>query len=163
MSLPSSGEIAFSMINEQLRRPTTQSYNLNDAQGRALAGAPSGAISMSNFHGKWAGSRMVCGYDSVNNIYGFKVGELGSLVGGYALADLREITWYATPNIIYLQTVVGADKPNSRLLRVTDDNFNLVATYNLPEWSASSNTWICLIERAPVNPFPNGQIRWFTW
>ena len=76
MALPSSGEIAFSMINEQLRRPTTQSYNLNDAQGRALAGVPSGAISMSNFHGKWAGSRMVCGYSSENNIYGFKAGVM---------------------------------------------------------------------------------------
>lgn len=163
MALPSSGEIAFSMINEQLRRPTTQSYNLNDAQGRALAGVTSGAISMSNFHGKWAGSRMVSGYRSGNNSYGFKQGVMGSLAGGYGMVDLQEIAWYAGgANIIHLQTVVGADKPNSRLLRVTDDNFNLVATYNLPEWSAVSNTWITLMD-APVNPFPNGQIRWFTW
>lgn len=163
MALPSSGEIAFSMINEQLRRPTTQSYNLNDTQGRALAGVPSGAISMSNFHGKWAGSRMVCGYSSGNNIYGFKAGVIGSLVGGYGMVDLQEIVWYAGLNVIYLQTVVGANKPNSRLLRVTNDNFNLVATYNLSEWYASSNTWVTSTAGVSVNPFPNGQTRWFTW
>jgi hypothetical protein len=50
-TLPS-GTISMSQVNTELRRPASQSINLNDAQVRSLAGKPSGAISMNDLRGK---------------------------------------------------------------------------------------------------------------
>lgn len=52
MALPSSGEITFAMINIELGRTATTPMTLNDTDVRALAGRPSGAISLSDFYGK---------------------------------------------------------------------------------------------------------------
>lgn len=52
MTLQTSGTIAFSNINTELQRGSTNTLSLNDSQARTLAGVPSGAISLSNFYGK---------------------------------------------------------------------------------------------------------------
>lgn len=52
MTLPVSGAISFNAINVELGVAGTTTASLNQASYRALAGVPSGAISMSNFYGK---------------------------------------------------------------------------------------------------------------
>lgn len=52
MTLPSSGAISLSQVNTELNQSSTGQISLGDANVRALAGVPSGAISMSNLHGK---------------------------------------------------------------------------------------------------------------
>lgn len=52
MTLPVSGAISFNDINVELGTAGTTQASLNQASYRALAGVPSGAISMSNFYGK---------------------------------------------------------------------------------------------------------------
>ena len=52
MALQGSGAISFANINTELGVASTTTRALNDAAARTLAGVASGAISMSNFHGK---------------------------------------------------------------------------------------------------------------
>ncbi len=52
MALPSSGTITLAQVNVELQKSSTAQISLNDADVRALAGVPSGAISMSNLYGK---------------------------------------------------------------------------------------------------------------
>lgn len=52
MTLPSSGAISLSQVNTELNQSSTGQISLGDANVRALAGVPSGAISMANLHGK---------------------------------------------------------------------------------------------------------------
>lgn len=52
MPLPLSGPISFNAINVELGVAGTTQASLGQASYRALAGVPSGAISMSNFYGK---------------------------------------------------------------------------------------------------------------
>lgn len=164
MALQSEGEISASNLNDQVRRPTTQAVSLNDAQLRGLAKKPSGAIKLSDFYGKWAGSRMVCGYSSADQIYGFKSGVIGSIIGDFAGANLKSCYWLNVTGwyILNMETVSGATKPTSRTIKITDDNFNLIGTYTLSEWTASGSSWTAAVAVAS-NPFPNGSVRWFTW
>jgi len=52
MTLPVSGPISFNAINVELNVAGTTTANINQASYRALAGVPSGTISLSNFYGK---------------------------------------------------------------------------------------------------------------
>lgn len=52
MTLPASGQIAMSQINEELQRAWNTPINLNETIVRGLAGRMSGQIAMSDFHGK---------------------------------------------------------------------------------------------------------------
>lgn len=52
MTLPSSGLISTNDINVELGRAANTAMSLNDADVRALAGVPSGAIGLSDFYGK---------------------------------------------------------------------------------------------------------------
>jgi hypothetical protein len=54
MTLPSSGPISMSQVAAELGISAT-GLSLNDSRVRALAGKPSGAISMNDLHGKSAG------------------------------------------------------------------------------------------------------------
>lgn len=59
MALPSSGPISAGMINMELGRSGIAPFNINGAAERALAGRPTGSISLSHFLGKsaWDGGR----------------------------------------------------------------------------------------------------------
>lgn len=52
MTLPASGTITFANVNVELGVSSTTTRSLNDSAVRSLAEVPSGAISMSNLHGK---------------------------------------------------------------------------------------------------------------
>lgn len=54
-SLPNSGQIAFTAINNTLGRATRNQLALSDAAVRSLSGVPSGQIGFSNFYGKSSG------------------------------------------------------------------------------------------------------------
>lgn len=64
MTLPSSGLITFNQINVELGRSPTAYISLNDPEVRALAGKPSGLISLSDLHGKSAISPPTIAYAS---------------------------------------------------------------------------------------------------
>lgn len=52
MTLPASGQISFSQVSTELGASSTATRSLGDSTVRTLAGVASGAISMSNLHGK---------------------------------------------------------------------------------------------------------------
>ena len=52
MALPSSGAISLSQVNSELGKSATAAITMNDSAVRSLAGVSSGAIAMSNLHGK---------------------------------------------------------------------------------------------------------------
>jgi hypothetical protein len=54
MTLPASGAISMSQVNVELSRAWNAAISLDDVAVRDLAGVPSGAISMSQLHGKSA-------------------------------------------------------------------------------------------------------------
>ena len=67
MALPSSGAISFSQLNTERGQSATAAVSLNDSGVRTLAGVASGAISMSNLHGKaWAFMANIAGGTNVN-------------------------------------------------------------------------------------------------
>lgn len=178
MALPSSGEITFGDLNNQLRRGTTNGIALNDSQVRGLAGVASGAISMSDLHGKWAGSRIVVGAGTSSQsgmpVYGYKAAgwsgnsqQIGSCEGQYAGSNMDTVVWghVTNSNQIYLLTSTGQPQPTSRTIKITNDSFAVIGTYTVSEWSdIGSGQWSASVGVA-TNPFTTtaGAKRWFTW
>lgn len=66
MALPLSGPISFNAINVELAVAGTTTASLGQASYRALAGVPSGAISLSNFYGK--SSQFTFNITTANNV-----------------------------------------------------------------------------------------------
>ena len=54
MPLPTEGPITLAMVNVELGRPADAPISLNDADVRALAGKPTGPISLEDLRGKSA-------------------------------------------------------------------------------------------------------------
>lgn len=79
MTLPTTGPISFSMVNVELDKASTASGTFNDADFRALADVPTGAISMSDHYGK--SSAIVGGNDYTSSTE--------NLAGGSTSAYLR--------------------------------------------------------------------------
>lgn len=164
MALQSEGEISVANLNDQVRQAQSRNISLNDGQLRGLAGKTSGAIAMSDFYGKWAGARLTSAYDSVSKYYGFQQGIAGSIEGYFAGSNLKSCYWAIITGlyILGMETVSGAPQPTSRTVKITDDNFNVLATYTLSAWTLSNGVWSAGVN-APTNPFPAGSIRWLTW
>lgn len=115
MVLPTTGPLSFGDINVELGRPRGQQLNFNDAAARALAGKPSGQISISDFRGKSAiamsGHTMVAGARTTSKPsstqVGFLRGTIGSMspgtVGGYTIQALNHST--LSPGVMF--TLLG--------------------------------------------------------
>ena len=76
MTLPASGAITASAINKELGKSTTSALSLNNGYARSLVSAPTGAVSMNNFHSKygmWIGTLPYLAYsisvDGNGNVY----------------------------------------------------------------------------------------------
>lgn len=187
MALPASGEITFGDLNNQLRRGSlTAQISLNDSQVRGLAVKPSGAISMSNLHNKWAGSRVtVAPTTNISGLvgYGFKSAtwsgsgsKQGNCEGEYAGAVCGTVVW--SSNIgggiagMYVGTEGNEPQPTSQTLKITDDSFNVINTVSLSTWTKMTeagwgppiNAWYASAS-VPTNPLgtTTGAKRWFTW
>lgn len=114
MVLPTTGPLSFGDINVELGRPRGQQLNFNDAAARALAGKPSGQISISDFRGKSAiamsGHTMVARSRSTSKPSGTQVGfvrnAIGSMspasVSGYSIQVLCH--WTAGAGVIFALT-----------------------------------------------------------
>lgn len=168
MALPDSGTITFDDVNSQLRQASGSSIDMNDAQVRGLAGKPSGAIAMSNLHGKWAGEKMVCGtsggyYGFSNSATGsFSAAKYGTLTNRNIFGKVPvEVAWYS--GSLYFKLEPGETAPAATQLVIRDVNFGAVATVAIDasNWAEFGG----LLNTAPLasNPFPSGATRWITW
>lgn len=161
MALPSSGEITFANVNDQLKRSTTAAINLNDTQVRGLAGKASGAISMSDLRGKWAGSRLQCASQADGTV-GFKYNGAGSFTGDFAGAEMAFITRDAAGQYLF-RTHDNQPKPTSVNVTLRDNNFAAVGSFTLSAWVATGvNGWYSTASPG-TNYFPSGAVRWVTW
>ena len=98
MTLPASGPISMSQVNTELGLAATTTISLNQANVRALAGVPSGAISMSNLYGK---SNITLAFNSGANFYLYYSAYTG--YGGVPTVELG----FTTDGGIYY-TIYGA-------------------------------------------------------
>lgn len=178
MALPSSGEITLDNLNTHLKRASGTPISMNDSQVRALAARTSGAISMSDLHGKWAGSRITVGAGTSTMygtaFYGYKAAgwtvsgaQAGVCDGQFNGANLTGAAWIAGSNFISLVTAEGQAKPSSTTIKITDDSFNVIGTYGLGAWeeiNAGGGQWYTQ-SAVIANPFTTtaGVKRWFTW
>ena len=166
MGLPSSGEISFLNVNEQLKRASTAGLSLNDVQVRGLAGKPTGGIAMSDLHGKWAGSHLL-NLNQGDGTIGFKYNGAGQYIGQFAGCDIASLTWYPAEKLLWLRTYDGQlGKPSSTSFVVRDDNFNPIITLTLGAWAAvGTNGWESwsTLTAAAAPAFTHGQWRWITW
>jgi hypothetical protein len=80
MTLPASGAISFNAINVELGQAGTTTANINQPSYRALAGVPSGTISLGNFYGK--SNRVAISLTASGNNYDVFANRGGSYVAG---------------------------------------------------------------------------------
>jgi len=69
MTLPASGAISLNDVNVELGYAGTTLISLNDTEVRALAEVPTGAISMSDLHGKSAINVHIDGGSWIHSVY----------------------------------------------------------------------------------------------
>ena len=102
MTLPVSGAISFNNINVELGQSGTTQASLGQASYRALAGVPSGQISMSNFYGK--SNRAVLSYVFSSNTANASLAL--SSISGY-IAGKSDITITINSGIYVYSTSTG--------------------------------------------------------
>lgn len=108
MALPSSGTISMSQVAAELGVAAT-GLSLNDTRVRTLAGVPSGAISMSNLHGKssFVAPTMGIGYKYIYpsylgaHIYGYSDGTVSYGGGTYGSLTSRVLSVGGTVRHFY--------------------------------------------------------------
>ena len=126
MTLPASGPITMNQVNVELGNSGTTSISLGQSTVRALAGIPSGAISLDSLHGK------------SNYKYGTPTGSAGS---GYVFLYINNGQPNA-PFYIYLvatsssQSVPGYIEPDpvnypGRAYGYLDSSGNWAQSYNV--------------------------------
>ena len=107
--LPSSGNLALSAINVELRLPATSTIGLNDTRPRGLANKSSGQISVSDFYGKE--DRIAASVTISANTRDYVLNP--SAIPGY-IAGIMNITF-----VINSGVVMGASNTSTAGLTVT--------------------------------------------
>lgn len=127
MTLPSSGTISMNNVNVELDRSGTTTISLNDADVRALAGVPSGQISLSNLYGKsnvgenWSGN-LVGGFNGYGVMTDNGTNWAVSTQTGYVLYSTNNGASWVTTNRPTTAALWGAARVNSTFL--TNQNAN---------------------------------------
>lgn len=170
MALPSSGELGFDDIAAHLwyAQPYNYTCNFQNQEWRDLAErrTQSSLIGISNFHGKWAGTKTTTAALS-NGGWGYSDGSTisnaaGSCQGDYAGNTISSVYWVTDGLYMFVKS-----KPTNFTIQIKDASFNNVfgpiTAQNNPwiEWNTTtySNFW-------PVNTNVMGgagTIRWLTW
>lgn len=143
MTLPASGTITMAQVNAELARASNASTSLNEAVVRALAGKPSGAVSMNDLHGKnglrFDGNLTISGSPlaSTNNPSAAWYGGIfaGLSQNGPAQGGLLTVAFTSAPNwsgnITVTNNTTGASavctKANSTTWQLSGANANVVA------------------------------------
>ena len=153
MTLPSSGSISFSQIAVELGKASNATISLNDADVRALAGKPTGSITLpTDFYGKSNSATLTVAFNA--NRYGFYLSvPFGSIspavLKGYTIIGLF---WSVTTNGITLEFSGALPNSGWDTLDISGTTFSRALAYyslqpsglNLTRW-----TWTSVL----TNPF----------
>lgn len=81
MALPSTGAISLSQVNTELGKASTAVITLGDSNVRALAGIPTGPISMADLRGKTAAEDLTLNNVTINSL-GLYCATIAGTLGG---------------------------------------------------------------------------------
>jgi hypothetical protein len=127
MTLPSSGTISMNNVNVELDRSGTTTISLNDADVRALAGVPSGTISLSSLYGKsnvgenWS-ANLVAGFNGYGVMTDNGTNWAVSTSTGYVLYSTNNGVSWVTTNRPTTAALWGASRVSSTFLTNQDAN-----------------------------------------
>jgi hypothetical protein len=165
MALPSSGELGFDDIANQLRYTQPYSFlncNFNNTQWRGLAQRPDpdSLISIANFHGKWAGTKCQ-NWDQGSGSWGTHRNVAGYFEGDYNGVQIDQLRYM--PGVGGYINLYGS-APASKTLRITDNNMIEKLYVTNLGWTASNPNTVAFFNM-PTNVFGtvNGTFHWFTW
>jgi len=133
MTLPSSGQISMNDVNVELDRSGTTTISLNDADVRALAGVPSGQISLSNLYGKsnvgenWSGN-LVGGFNGYGVMTDNGTNWAVSTQTGYVLYSTNNGASWVTTNRPTTAALWGASRVSSTYLTNQNANTRILAS-----------------------------------
>ena len=103
MALPSSGTISLNDCHMELGASSGTTVSMNDSDMRSLAQVSSGAISLSNFHGK-ANEMTFVATAGPTNGYMFNANVVASQISGFSSGMTLRI-----PSNVYIQAVYNTD------------------------------------------------------
>jgi len=175
MTLASSGTISIGgstasrSINLELGRSATATSSLGETSLRTLAGVSSGAISLSNFHGKahildtqtvtvGAYNNIAYGWDN----YSFFIGAISDGTCNFKNgANIRRVTWYAF-NPSKLMFIVSGQHDNNEFttMSISGQNFSRTDASYTAGSNVTSWEWTGV-----ANPFGTtvGTTKTVTW
>lgn len=150
MPLPPSGPISMSMINVELALPATQVISLNQANVRALAQVPAGAISLSNFYGK--SNITPAGYVLGGRI-GFNPTDRGTCYEWNLSNQTGSVLGVTTPTNSWMFSFGNA--PDKGLLGGAFTSTPVDVSQNIVRFPFSTKTFVS-IGQSPSQPFGIG-------
>jgi hypothetical protein len=133
MTLPSSGQISMNDVNVELDRSGTTTISLNDADVRALAGVPSGQISLSNLYGKsnvgenWS-ANLVAGFNGYGVMTDNGTNWAVSTSTGYVLYSTNNGVSWVTTNRPTTVGLWGASRVSSTYLTNQNGNTRILGS-----------------------------------
>jgi len=146
MTLPT-GTISMSQVNVELGLSPTALISLNDSAVRALAGVPSGAISMSDLWGKSSfsisgGTGSVSGSDTRLGA-GSKTVTTSSAFAGTVAGGTAPYT--------YLWEYVSGDTFNPNTPTLSDTTFSKIMTVSVGETVEATGVYRCRVTDSASN------------